>query len=827
MSISVTSLDDIEFKGVDNESGGAKRRPGRASQKINRDGFTGELRKESSLDISKKRASVLLHMHEVQLFGLRGNPIVVAGSVLATFIVVIIAVLEKNNFFDYTAQTKSWVTFNFTWFFIGAQNVWVFFIAYIWLSPSYAAIKIGGDDSVPEYNTVTWFMMMFGTAGSGTGLVYYGVGEPIFHLSYNRYVARGYLSFDQISQIAINLAYYHWGIHAWMCYTIVGISMGIMAHRMGLPLTIRSGLFPIFGKYVFGWFGDMIDALSIFTTLFAICTSMGVGAIQINTGLNLLFGVKQSNLVQVILIALMTVLGGISAHAGLKRGVRVLSILTFCTLSALAFMVLFLDDTTYLLNLLVQSFGYHIQHIIDLGFYSDAFEQLNIVVDKKSGPDVWMDWWTVFYWSWWVSWSPFVGMFIAKISKGRTVREVINASLTGPVLFNMIWFAVFGGAGLRMERLAIRDGCLGQCTRINSNAQFDRGFCDPLQYGATSMQLQVQLNRFKDLRPGGCESIIRPSTRKLDQMWFDVLSQYENVGEFMIVLSLFCMILSVISTNDSGSIILNIIGSNGPHGYSNAVQKQIWSFVVGAVTIVMIIAGGNKALTALQTVIVVIGLPYTIIVCILCYGLKIAFDMELHSDTNRDLNVIEGRYNELTAKDNGMEFWSHSILSITSVIDFLFSFGAIEPPSLDEWKIFGMCLIAPWWILGKCIIKSLHEENAPEEELYLLRFDMHSRVLVKSQLFTLFSAVTFNLAIIFFLLEVRFRNFWVIGFTLYMFFACVTAMIRNDIRHIYNVEGDVIRNIIASVFYPLTLFQMWMQLGEPRPKASIYRAQRH
>ena len=223
-----------------------------------------------------------------------------------------------------------------------------------------------------------------------------------------------------------------------MCYTIVGISMGIVAHRMGLPLTIRSGLFPIFGKYVFGWFGDLVDALSIFTTLFAICTSMGVGAIQINTGLNLLFGVKQSNLVQVILIALMTVLGGISAHAGLKRGVRVLSILTFCTMSALAFMVLLLDDTTYLLNLLVQSFGYHIQHIMDLGFYSDAFEQLNIVVDKKSGPAVWMDWWTVFYWSWWVSWSPFVGMFIAKISKGRTVREIINASLTGPVLFNVV-----------------------------------------------------------------------------------------------------------------------------------------------------------------------------------------------------------------------------------------------------------------------------------------------------------------------------------------------------------------------------------------------------
>eukprot|EP00960_Hanusia_phi_P045561 757325-Hanusia_phi.AAC.2 len=197
MSISVTSLDDIEFKGVDNESGGAKRRPGRASQKINRDGFTGELRKESSLDISKKRASVLLHMHEVQLFGLRGNPIVVAGSVC----------WKKIISSTTQPRPKAYIWLRYMQHVALLCNSWTAF------SPSYAAIKIGGDDSVPEYNTVTWFMMMFGTAGSGTGLVYYGVGEPIFHLSYNRYVARGYLSFDQISQIAINLAYYHWGIH--------------------------------------------------------------------------------------------------------------------------------------------------------------------------------------------------------------------------------------------------------------------------------------------------------------------------------------------------------------------------------------------------------------------------------------------------------------------------------------------------------------------------------------------------------------------------------------------------------------------------------------
>ena len=140
------------------------------------------------------------------------------------------------------------LTENFTWFFVGGQNVWMFFIVYIWMCPSYYNLKLGSDDQEPEYHTVTWFMMMFGTAGSGTGLIFYGVGEPIYHLGYNRYISRGYMTYDQVSQEAINLSYYHWGIHAWMCYTVVGLSLGLSCNRMGLPLSIRSCFYPILGK---------------------------------------------------------------------------------------------------------------------------------------------------------------------------------------------------------------------------------------------------------------------------------------------------------------------------------------------------------------------------------------------------------------------------------------------------------------------------------------------------------------------------------------------------------------------------------------------------
>jgi choline-glycine betaine transporter len=210
-----------------------------------------------------------------------------------------------------------------------------------------------------------------------------------------------------------------------MCYTVIGIALGISSNRMGLPLTMRSCFFPILGNMVFGSLGDLIDTLAIVTTVFAVCASMGIGAIQINTGLKeLVPSVDQSVTVQVVLIALMTVTAGISAHAGVRKGIRVLSIISFSVLTTLVLAVLLADDTAFLLNLFVQSVGFHLHRIIDLGFQTDAFEQLDLDVDGKGGPEVWMDWWTVFYWGWWVSWSPFVGIFIARISRGRTVGEV-------------------------------------------------------------------------------------------------------------------------------------------------------------------------------------------------------------------------------------------------------------------------------------------------------------------------------------------------------------------------------------------------------------------
>eukprot|EP00960_Hanusia_phi_P074226 768187-Hanusia_phi.AAC.1 len=224
-----------------------------------------------------------------------------------------------------------------------------------------------------------------------------------------------------------------------------------------------------------------------------------------------------------------------------------------------------------------------------------------------------------------------------------------------------------------MERLAIRDGCYARCKIVKDNIAFSSAYCSSAMYG-NSVSTGTSRMAYFDMTPTdmkNCSEIRQLSTRTIDQMWFDVISQYSNIGNFMIVVSLIAMVLSVVTTNDSGSIILNYIGSNGMSGAS-VVQKQLYSLWIGLVTMIMLLVGGNKALTALQTVIVVLGLPYTVIVCVMCYALHMAMEMELHEDTDQSLTVIQGRYNKLQEKDNGMEFWSHSILSITSVIDFLF-----------------------------------------------------------------------------------------------------------------------------------------------------------
>jgi len=372
---------------------------------------------------------------------------------------------------------QSYVTVAFTWAYIGSQDLWALFLIAVYMK--FGNVKLGKDEDEPEFANSVYFMMIF-CCGVAVGLFFYGVSEPLYHLHSHRY-ANDLHTDNEKAQYAINLTLYHWGIHGWVVYSLVAITMGFVSFKKGLNLTIRSCFYPMLGNRIYGWFGDFMDGLTIFTVVAGVCTSLGLGAIQISDGLIRLGQINplcpedvtkdcnsqdDMDVIRVTVIWAITIVATASVLSGLNRGIKGLSQLAFLMAMVLWSFVFFAGNTHYFLNLMVQSFGYYFQNVIQLGFVTDAWSQLTAPQgggpDGKSGATAWLDWWTIFYWGWWIAWSPFVGMFLAKISKGRTIKEVFHYTLSAPFLFSLMWFCVFGGEGISQKNRA---------TYIQSNAQ--------------------------------------------------------------------------------------------------------------------------------------------------------------------------------------------------------------------------------------------------------------------------------------------------------------------------------------------------------------------
>ena len=356
---------------------------------------------------------------------------------------------------------------------------------------------------------------------------------------------------NQRGQDAINITLFHWGVHAWVVYSLVGILMGLASYRQGLPMTIRSCFYPLIGDRIYGWIGDVIDILSVIVTMFGVCTSLGLGVITLNSGINRMNSdIEENSTNQIIIIWIITAIATISVVSGLKVGIRRLSEICFCMGMALMMFVLFYDNTWYLLNLYVQSIGYYFQYIIQLGFHTDAFAQLGNAPDKKENP-TWMDSWTIFYWGWWIAWSAFVGMFIAKVSKGRTIRNVINATMTAPILYSFLWLCIFGGVGIKMEREA-------ELNNITCNSSLGG------EYSTESYN-----------------GLYRLSCRGFAQMFFDVLQQYgENLEGFLFGLSMATIVLYFVTSSDSGSLVIDCLSANGSPE-PPIMQRIFWALTEG------------------------------------------------------------------------------------------------------------------------------------------------------------------------------------------------------------------------------------------------------
>ena len=473
------------------------------------------------------------------------------------------------------------------WLYVLDFNIFLFFGLYLALS-RYGKIRLGGPMAVPEFSTGAWYAMLI-SAGIGIGLMFWGVAEPIFHLSSPPPLFGAEPGTGAAAKTAMATTYLHWGIHAWALYGLVALALGFFAYNRGLPLTFRSIFYPVLGPKIYGGWGNAIDTLTVVATLFGLATSLGFGAGQAAAGLNRLFGWPSDTWFQIVLIACITGLATISVVAGLDAGVKRLSQLNIYLAGAFLLFVAIVGPTLFILSLFTQSIGHYVALIPEFGFWNEAFTGTS-----------WQASWTIFYWGWWISWSPFVGMFVARISKGRTVRELLMGIMFLPSVLCFLWFSVFGGSALHLQLNGIRD----VASAVNENV-------------ATAL--------------------------------FDMLEAFPLTG-FVSLVGVFLLISFFVTSSDSGSLVVDHLTSGGKLD-SPKPQRVFWACMEGLVAIVLLLGGG---LSALQTAAVATGLPFALVLLVMCWSLKKAFDEELDLlEAHYDEAIYRSRHQGLLARVGG------------------------------------------------------------------------------------------------------------------------------------------------------------------------------
>jgi choline/glycine/proline betaine transport protein len=404
------------------------------------------------------------------------------------------------------------------------------------------------------------------SAGMGIGLMFWSVGEPMFHYSSPSPMFGDIEpATPEAAQAAMGVTYFHWGLHPWAMYAIVGLGLAFFAYNRGLPLTIRSIFYPLLGEKIYGFWGNLIDVLSVLATLVGLATSLGLGVKQINAGLNYLFEVDISVTAQVTLIAVITGFATMSVLAGLDSGVKRLSQANMILAALFMLFLLVVGPTIFILGGFTQNLGYYLRIFPELSLWTETFRETN-----------WQGSWTVFYWSWWISWSPFVGMFIARISKGRTVKEFVFGVIMIPTLLSFIWMSVFGGSALFLQANNIAD----IVAAVNEDV-------------ATAM--------------------------------FVMLNHFPLAGILSLVAVMLVTIFFVTSS-DSGSLVVDHLTSGGKLD-APTTQRVFWAVMEGAIAAVLLIGGG---LATLQTASVSTGLPFAIVLLIGVYSLYVGFSQETY-----------------------------------------------------------------------------------------------------------------------------------------------------------------------------------------------------
>ncbi|WP_088654055.1 BCCT family transporter [Geofilum rhodophaeum] len=497
-------------------------------------------------------------MGKKKYFDIHGPVFWPASVLIVLFIAVTLIVGSPMAKVFSTVQSS--ITDNFGWLFIVAVNAFIVFCLYVGFG-RFGKIRLGGDDAEKEFSTPAWFAMLF-SAGMGIGILFWGVAEPVTHYI-NPPFGQGRTL--EAAENAMNLTFLHWGFHAWGIYALVGLALAFFAFNRNQPLTIRSVFLPVLGKRVHGPIGNIIDVFAVIATLFGLATSLGLGVTQVSGGLNHVFGTPNTVWMQVGLIIAITLVATVSVVTGIKKGVRILSEWNVRIAALLFILVLLLGPTLFIFKSFIQNVGNYLNEILMVSSWTEAYRDRG-----------WQGGWTVFYWAWWISWSPFVGMFIARVSKGRTIREFVFGVLLVPSVVMFLWLTAFGGSAVFFDIKGIAPGIGDRIIADESTALF------------------VFFEQFP---------------------WSSLLS----VIGILLVISFF------VTSSDSGSLVIDSITAGGkldaPVG-----QRIFWANIEGAVAAVLLLGGG---LTALQTAAVSTGLPFLFVLLVMMYSLYRGLSSEL------------------------------------------------------------------------------------------------------------------------------------------------------------------------------------------------------
>ncbi|WP_227430715.1 BCCT family transporter [Psychrobacter sp. I-STPA6b] len=478
------------------------------------------------------------------------KPVFIVSTILIVGFIIFGALFSELAGTLFTTA-QGFITDKFGWFFIILVNLAILMCVYLALS-HYGDIRLGHQTETPQYSLASWIGMLF-SAGIGIGLLYWGTAEPLYHFMAPPI---GEAETAEAAKQAMNISFLHWGLHAWAIYTIVALALAYFHYRRGLPLSIRSTLYPLIGKKIYGNWGHTVDVLAVFGTMFGVVTSLGLGVMQINSGFESLFGLPNTLGVQIGLIAFITFMAILSVMMGLDKGIKRLSdINIFLTVILLGFMVV-LGPTQYIIDSFVENIGNYMTSIVPLGFWNEAY----------SGTD-WQSSWTIFYWAWWVSWSPFVGVFIARISRGRTIREFTLGVLLIPMTILFFWFTVFGGVAVHMELL----GNYGLVEAVQND------------YGSAIFKLV----------------------------------EYYPLTKPITLLIVVMIMLWFVTSSDSASFVIDMLTAGGDTNPPK-IQRLFWASTEGVIAAILLAAGG---LGALQAAAIVAGFPFAIVVLVMMYAL--------------------------------------------------------------------------------------------------------------------------------------------------------------------------------------------------------------